>query len=317
MLKLVYNEWIKIFKRVGTYVMIALVLIGVIGNGALTKYYESKVQQPSNKEWRASITQQIKADEQNIKDLPKSADKMKKHYEQQIEINQYRLDHNIPPTDQSNGYTFISDNTMLISFVGLFTIIIAAGIVASEFGWGTIKLLLIRPINRWKILLSKYITVLLFGILLLAILFASSGILGFILFGNEGDYIHLAFSNGHVVEQNMILYLMKTYLLSSLDVIMLTTMAFMISAVFRNSSLAIGISIFLLLMGGNVTALIAMKYEWAKYILFANTNLMQYFDGTPLVSGMTLGFSIIMLLIYFVIFMLLAFGIFTKRDVAA
>ncbi len=96
MLKLVYNEWIKIFKRVGTYVMIALVLIGVIGNGALTKYYESKVHQPSNKEWRAGITQQIKADEQNIKDLPKSADKMKKHYEQQIEINQYRLDHNIP-----------------------------------------------------------------------------------------------------------------------------------------------------------------------------------------------------------------------------
>ncbi|GIN87053.1 hypothetical protein J6TS2_34390 [Heyndrickxia sporothermodurans] len=315
MLNLIKNEWIKIFKRAGSYVMIAFILLGVIGSGALTKYFEMKTEQSSSNNWKAELTAQIKEDEKEIKKVPEIA---KKQYKKDIEINKYRLEHNLAPSDKTTGYKFINDNKMFISFVGLFTIIVAAGIVASEFGWGTIKLLLIRPIKRTKILLSKYLTVVIFGIFMLGVLFVSSALIGFVLFGTgNGDNIHLAYMDGHVVEQNMIGYLIKTYLLSSLDVIMLTTMAFMISAVFRNSSLAIGISIFLLLMGANITQLISMKYDWAKYLLFANTDLTQYFDGVPLVKGMTLGFSIIMLLVYFVIFIALAFGVFTKRDVAA
>jgi ABC-2 type transport system permease protein len=69
--------------------------------------------------------------------------------------------------------------------------------------------------------------------------------------------------------------------------------------------------------GGQFTALLSMKFAWAKYILFANTNLMQYIEGTPLLEGMTMSFSIIMLIIYFVIFQFLAFYVFKKRDVAA
>ena len=62
-------------------------------------------------------------------------------------------------------------------------------------------------------------------------------------------------------------------------------MAFMISAVFRNSSLAIGLSIFLMMTGGELTGMFAMKFQWAKYVLFANTDLMQYFDGVPIGGG--------------------------------
>ena len=63
--------------------------------------------------------------------------------------------------------------------------------------------------------------------------------------------------------------------------------------------------------------LLAGKFEWAKYILFANTDLTVYFDGTPLVASMTLTFSIVILLVYFAIFHLLSFLVFAKRDVAA
>jgi ABC-2 type transport system permease protein len=314
---LIVNEWIKIFKRPGTYVMIGLLVLVVIATGILTKIY-SDGNQTSNTQWEQQVKQQITEDQKQLSELPATAVTYKKNLERQIAINQYRLDHKIPPTQETTGWTFINDSTGLISFAGLFTIIVAAGIVASEFGWGTIKLLLIRPIKRYKILLSKYFTVILFGLLIMAILFGSAAILGFALFGaGDGNPAHLAYSNGSVVEQNMLLYLIKTYFLSSIDVLMITTMAFMISAVFRNSSLAVGLSIFLLLMGGQITTLIASRYEWAKYSLFANTNLNQYIDGVPLVEGMTVGFSIIMLLIYFIVFQLLAFGVFTKRDVAA
>jgi len=44
---------------------------------------------------------------------------------------------------------------------------------------------------------------------------------------------------------------------------------------------------------------------------------MQYVEGTPMVEGMSMTFSIIMLLIYFAVFQLLAFTVFKKRDVAS
>lgn len=318
MLKLVQNEWIKIFNRIGTYVMIALLVIGVIIIGAFTKVNESKFQNVPEADWKAQTAEQIKIYEHDLKEMPDTAIRVKQNIEKDLAISKYRLEHDIAPASGNSGYSFIEDSIPLISVAALFTIVIAAGIVASEFGWGTIKLLLIRPMKRSKILLSKYITVILFGILMLSVIFISSSILGFILFGSgDGTNIYLAYSNGEVVERNMIGHLVNLFILSSVDMVMLTTMAFMISAVFRNSSLAIGISLFLLLMGGNVTMLIASKYEWAKYILFANTDLGQYFYGVPLIDGMTLGFSLIMLLIYFVLFQALAFGIFSKRDVAA
>ncbi|MCM3570682.1 ABC transporter permease [Neobacillus mesonae] len=315
--KLIMNEWIKIFKRPGTFVMIGLLILSVLATGVLTKMYGNHPK-TDHTQWEQQVSQEIKQDQKQISELPPTAVNVKKNLERKAAVNQYRLDHKIPPVNGTTGWTFINDSSGLISFAGLFTIIIAAGIVASEFGWGTVKLLLIRPIKRYKILFSKYMTVILFDLFMLAVLFVSAAVLGFALFGTgDGNNVHLAYSNGTVVEQNMLLYLIKTYLLTSIDVIMITTMAFMISAVFRNSSLAVGLSIFLLLMGGTVTSLIASRYDWAKYILFANTDLTQYFDGVPLVEGMTAGFSIVMLLIYFFVFQLLAFGIFTKRDVAA
>jgi len=128
---------------------------------------------------------------------------------------------------------------------------------------------------------------------------------------------YLNYSNGQVTEQPIIIHLMIYYGLSSIDTIMLATMAFMISSVFRNSSLAIGLSLFLLFTGAQFTVLLSLKFSWAKYILFANTNLMQYVEGTPMVEGMSMSFSIIMLLIYFAVFQLLAFTVFKKRDVAS
>lgn len=106
---------------------------------------------------------------------------------------------------------------------------------------------MIRPLSRFQILLSKYITVLLFGFLLLFILFMGSTLLGLIFFGTGGDTlanVHLIYKDGHVFEQNMMGYLAKTYLSESVAALMIATMAFMLSAVFRNSSLAVGFSIF-------------------------------------------------------------------------
>jgi ABC-2 type transport system permease protein len=318
MINLILNELIKIFRRPGTFVMIGLLIIMIAVTGAFMKYQNQGVQVSENPQWKQTLKTENEALKKQIQQSTQGAIEQGNYFESQIALNEYRIKHDLAPNTDYNLWNFVTDVSQLIQFAGLFTITIAAGIVASEFNWGTIKLLLIRPINRRKILLSKYITVLLFGILMLGILFIFSALLGTVLFGLPQDSIpYLNYHAGKVTEQPMVIHLIVFYFLQSISMVMLTTMAFMISAVFRNSSLAIGLSLFLMFTGGQITRLIALKYEWAKYILFANTDLMQYFEGMPMVEGMTLSFSVLMLLVYFCLFQFLAFYVFQKRDVAA
>ena len=316
MVNLIKNEWMKIFRRPGTIVMIAILVFSLAVVAIVIKSQQNSMDVQQDHNWQQVLQEENNALKQQ---MAKSQIKSEKQYfKKEIAINDYRIKHDIPPKEKYKVWSFVKDSSQLIMLAGVFIIIVAAGIVASEFNWGTIKLLLIRPINRTKILLAKYVTVLLFAVLMLAIMFIFSSVLGAILFGMPDKAVpYLNYFNGHVTEQNMVAHLLVYYGLSSIDMIMLVTMAFMISAVFRNSSLAIGLSLFLLFTGGQFTALLAMKFDWAKYVLFANTDLMQYFEGTPLVEGMTIPFSIIMLVIYFALFQFLAFYVFKKRDVAA
>lgn len=199
----------------------------------------------------------------------------------------------------------ICKNFTIIVFV--FSVVVTAEIVAGEFTWGTIKLLLIRPATRSKILLSKYIASILYLLLLLAFLYIVSAVVGFLFFGNTGDTAGLS-----------MLSILKSYGFRTLDLFMNLTFAFMISSVFRSSMLAIALSFILTFVSGTVmTVLVQLKYDWAKYILFANSDLEQYTEGhRPMMEGMTLGFSLTMLLIYYVVFIALSWTVFSKRDVA-
>ncbi|MEI5905722.1 ABC transporter permease [Bacillus spongiae] len=315
MLNLIRNEWMKIFKRPGTYVMIGLLVLFVVAMGGIYKYVEKDI--PENLDWKQQLTTEIESDKQTLEEYGNQMmDIEKLSYEKDIAINTYRIENDLPENQGNSVWSFVEEASTGVNLVGLFAIIVAAGIVASEFSWGTIKLLLIRPISRFKILLSKYITVLLFGSMLLVILFALSALVGVVLFGGGSD-VYLSYVEGEVIKESTIWFLMKQYLLGTIGVFMITTMAFMISTLFKNSSIAIGISIFTLLVGGTVTAILAVWFDWAKYILFANTDLTMYSQGILLREGMTLEFSLIVLAVYYIIFMLLAFIPFMKRDMGA
>ena len=315
LVKLIQNENMKIYRRVATWVMIGLLVIGVIGIGVMQKYV---MDPPDQSNWKQELTEQNKSYKQMIAEAPPGfPDSQKRNFEQQLKVNEYRIEHNIAPLNSNSLWGFMDSSSNLSSLITLFTIIIAAGSVASEFSWGTIKLLLIRPVSRSKILLSKYISSFLFALLLLVVLFGLSFLVGGLFFGfDQVSTPHLAYIDGNVVESSMALHMMSQYGFNSVNLVMMVTFAFMISTVFRSNSLAIGLAIFLMFTGTQIV-MIFSKYSWAKYILFANTDLTQYLNGTPIVEGMTMTFSIVALLVYFVIFNLFSWVIFNKRDVAA
>ncbi|MFE5321442.1 ABC transporter permease [Paenibacillus sp. NPDC056579] len=208
----------------------------------------------------------------------------------------------------SHAFSFVAMSSSMSWLVFLFSVIVAGDIVASEFTWGTIKLLLIRPATRSKILAAKYISVVLFLVTLLLFLLIISYFVGLIFFGLSGA----------VSDQEAFPNIMQSYSIKFIDLLMYVTLAFMISAAFRSSSLAIGLSICLMFTANTIVLVLSQfKYSWVKYILFANTDLSPYLlGGQPPIPGMTLGFSVTMIVLYWILFYVVSWLLFTKRDVA-
>ncbi|MBC8078977.1 MAG: ABC transporter permease [Gorillibacterium sp.] len=311
MLNLVRNENMKIYRRMRTWIMFLLLGALIIGVSILIER-----NQPDPGNWKQQATEQTASFQKMLKD-EKLPDETTRHFTETIAINDYRIKEDIaPPSGTIWGGVLEMGN--LIILVTIFTVIIAADSIAGEFSSGTIKMLLIRPNRRGKILLSKYLASLLFSLGMLIFLFAIAYVTNGLLYGFEGSILpHLYVSgNGMVHEQAMSLHVLFSYGLSSVTLLMTVTLAFTISTLFRSSSLSIGLSMAILFLSDIMIQFLS-KYSWIKYYLFANTNLIRYIEGTPLRDDMTLTFSIVVLVAYFVILNLMSWGIFSKRDVTA
>lgn len=225
----------------------------------------------------------------------------------------------------SKGETSMWDVISMESFVlfllvTIFTVVVSAGSVAEEFTSGTIKLLLIRPWSRSKVLLSKYISNALYAALLTIILFASSLLLNWLLFGLNPSDTAKQSTVPLPGEMAPFAYLLKFYGMKFITLMVTMTLAFMLSTIFRSSGLAIGLSLFLLLGVNSFVPLLAMlDYEWINYLLFMHLDLTKYIGSTVLEdgSGSSLGFSLSIIGAYYVLFIALTWYVFNKRDISA
>lgn len=311
---LVRNENMKIYGRLRTWIMIAILVLLMAALSTVTKYMVPHSQESWEHAVRADLEQSQGMLNGGV-ELPGIA---KEELSKRIAINQYRLDHQIPPIDDTTVWGMVLNMSFLINIVTLFTVVIAADIVAGEFTSGTIKLLLIRPATRSKILLSKYISTVIFAATLLLVLLASSFVLNGFLYrfnGAGAPYLYTD-SQMNVHEGSMLLHVLSIYGLKCVELVMIVTLAFMISTVFRSSSLAISLSLLLLFMGKPITMFLS-QWSWGRFWLFANTDLTQYIEGKPIFDGMSLPASLGILAVYFLVFNAMSWTIFNRRDVAA
>lgn len=314
LVNLVLNENMKIYRRARTWILIGLMAALVLLVNIMEWHSDGKRAQGEG--WRTQLLQEKEHRIELLK-KPDLEEGNRTYNLQRIAVIDYHLEHNIHTTE-GTLWDGVNGSANLVLIITVFTIIIAGDSLAGEFASGTIKLLLIRPASRVKILVSKYISMLLFGMLLLLTLFLVSFAVNGILyrFGFMDLPLISVTAEGIVVEKNMVLNLWKTYMLNGISTVMYVTMAFMISSAFRSSTMAIGISIGTY-FAGNILLEALHRFDWSKFLLFANTDLTQYLSGHPYQEGMTLSFSIGMLAVYFLVFNLISWLMFTRRDVAA
>lgn len=205
---------------------------------------------------------------------------------------------------------------------GLFLIVvivmIAGTIVSEEFNKGTIKLLLVKPYTRNKILLSKFITTLIMIVFVIIVTIIMQILIGGVLFGFDSlgmPVVEYNFNTSSLQEINIFVYLIIQTLTQLPMIILLAVLAFAISTIFSNSALAITISL-LGYMSTSIINQLVMAYNlgFMKYFVTMNWDLSMYlFGGLPLMEGMNMTMSIIICIAYSLIMMIPTFVIFKKK----
>lgn len=69
MLNLIRNEWLKIFKRPGTYVMIGFLILMVTVMGGVTKYEEARGTAPDNENWKQALQAEVDQQKKDLQEM--------------------------------------------------------------------------------------------------------------------------------------------------------------------------------------------------------------------------------------------------------
>lgn len=250
--------------------------------------------------------------------------------EEKSEINGYLEKANLYKYDLYNdteyqntataNYTFQNSIGTYIAIIVMVVVIVAGVSISEEFNKGTVKLLLVRPYSRTKILISKLIAVFITMLITTATILLLQFIIGGIVYG-FGTYmmnvVQFDFTNNSIVTLNIFAYLGLIFVCKLPIFILIGTLAFALSTLFLNSPLAVALPI-LGYMGSDVINMIAISYkwDWVKYFVTPNWDLSQYlFGGTPMFSGISIEFSITICAIYFVIMLVASIVSFKKRNI--
>lgn len=322
---LVMNECIKILKKKRLLVVL-LILAAIIPmfTYAQLRVAQNNLKQFGTTDWRVEQRQKI-ADYTSRLGSARMPEEWKQLRRIEVKLAQYYLDKDVNPSSP-NGVTFTRE--FLKNAVGLFiplmVMVVAADLVSGEHTGGTIKLLLTRPVQRWKILLSKMVAMVLFvSVIVVATAILCYGIsglffgyggwdmpifIGFQVAGNDVDMTHV-----RLVEQW--LYVVMELGLVWFSALIVAIMSLMVSVLVRSTAAGMGIML-AVLISGTILQNMVSSWETAKYLFMVNLRLTDYLTGSmPPIKGMDLPFSLAVLAAWGAASVIVSFIAFTKKDV--
>ncbi len=320
-LALVQNETLKVLRR-KRFALVVGILFAILAVVGYSQYRQLNWR--AHRNWRADIQQRIAA-YQNTLRRARINENWQRSLRAEINRLQFYLDHDIEP-DRPTAPLFVRSFANVAGFLLLPLLIAVLGsdIVSAESAEGTDKLLLTRPVRRWKVLAAKLVTLWIFATLtLLCGALISYAVSAAIL--PRGGWTAPTFTGFQVArgafrfdavrqlplwKDTLIAYGLEWYAL-----ITVATIALMLSVLFRTSAAAIG-TMLAALIGGTILTRISPDWTTGKYLFVGALPLADYYTGQPPpYEEMTMAFCIALLGVWAVGAVIVAFVIFTRRDV--
>ena len=329
---LIENEVIKMIskKRLLFVLGILIVLISIFAYGQNQSQARTKAQLSqrmgisATDDWRKLADQQL-IDLKNRLDSPYSDDKSKASTRVRMEQLQYNVDQNINPLEQSAAkFTTTFMQQAIFLFLPLLIIMLSADMVSGEYSSGTIKLLVVRNVPRWKILLSKYLTLVVLEVVVVFFAFVIAAVISGFFFGFGGWQAPVAtgfkvlagkLDTTGVLNVPQWQYSLMVYSLGFFVAFVVGSISFMISVLVKSTAASIGI-IMSTLVAGNFISFFLADWKLTRYMFMVNLRLTDYLSGSfQPVEGMNMLFSVTVLLGWAIASIIISFVYFTKQDI--
>ena len=214
---------------------------------------------------------------------------------------------------------------VILSFFGLFlAAIFTASSVGNEYGWKTIRTELISSESRFKFLTAKLVSITIFILIGMVIGVVVGFITRFVVVGVNGDSLSLSFFTG-TYAWNQVLDFLRTFFV----IMPYGLLAFLMAIVGRSAMPGTATSIGVFFLESIVTAFMRNVNGWIShvpdYLFSANVNAIQALNNQS--SAIQINgnggaaalpsapHAFIVLSIYSLVFLILGYYLFKKRDV--
>jgi ABC-2 type transport system permease protein len=197
--------------------------------------------------------------------------------------------------------------------VPLIVIIVVSGLITSEFKDGTLQTVLMQPVQKWQFLLSKYLVGILFTVLVVVLLAASSLLLAYALFGT-GDLV--VYLDGLVFfEHNDALYrLVGAFGVGSISMVFFSVVSLTLGVLVRDPVQTWIVTILFLVLC-NILMKLEFPWELVNQLFFAKlsgTWQLFFHSEVPITA---IAAKMMLQLLYSALAMVLGIAIFQKKEV--
>ena len=317
---LIQNETLKLLRRKRFMIVVAILAV-ILALVSYSQYRQLK--ELKNRNWRADTQERIARMENSLRRgrmNPQWAHSMRA----EIGRLQFYVDRGINPSQPTAPLVVRTFPAASFLLLPLLIAILGGDIVSAENAEGTDKLLLTRPVRRWKILTSKLITLWMFATVTLMI----SAVIAYAVtapvipaggwtaptfsgFELKGDALNLETVRQLPLWQDSLL----AYGLAWYSLLTVSAIALMLSVIFKSSAASIG-TMLASLIGGTILTQISPDWTAGKYLFVSALPLASYYSGqSPPYEGMSMLFCISLLGIWAIAALAVGYGLFTKRDV--
>ncbi len=320
-LSLIRNETLKLLRRRRFAIVVGIMFV-ILTLVSYSQYRQ--LRELRNANWRAELQERIARYETRLR-RGRMNESWARSMRAEMRRLQFYLDRGINPEQPTAPLvvrTFANAAGFLL--LPLLIAVLGSDIVSAENAEGTDKLLLTRPVRRWKILTAKLVTLWLFASLTLLL----GGVLSYVVtapvlpaggwdapsfngFQFSGD----SFSVESVRQLPLWHDALIAYGLEWYALLAVASIALMLSVIFKSSAASIG-TMLASLIGGTILTRISPDWTAGKYLFVSALPLADYYTGqAPPYDGMSMLFCIALLGAWAVGALVVAYGLFTRRDV--
>jgi ABC-2 type transport system permease protein len=318
---LVQNETLKLLRRRRFAIVVGIMLV-ILTLVSYSQYRQ--LREARNANWRAELQERIARYENRLR-RGRMNESWARSMRAEVRRLQFYLDRGINPEQPTAPLVVrMFANAAGFLLLPLLIAVLGSDIVSAENAEGTDKLLLTRPVRRWKILSSKLVTLGLFASLTLIVgamlayavtapVLPAGGwdVPTFNGFQFSGDTFKVdAVRQLPLWQDALIAYGLEWYALLAV-----ASISLMLSVLFKSSAASIG-TMLASLIGGTILTRISPDWTAGKYLFVSALPLADYYSGqAPPYDGMTMTFCLLLLGAWAVGALIVAFTVFVKRDV--